>query len=50
MIEGDHRVLGEVAAEAKLQELVRSKLINCIWVSCLAYLLLPEPTREKDRY
>lgn len=37
MIEGDHRVLGEVAAEAKLQELVRNKLIDCIWASCLAY-------------
>ena len=39
MIEGDHRVLGEVAAEAKLQELVRNKLRNCIWASCLANLL-----------
>jgi splicing factor 3B subunit 3 len=31
MIEGDHRVLGEVAAEAKLQELVHNQLINYIF-------------------
>jgi splicing factor 3B subunit 3 len=47
MIEGDHRVLGEVAADAKLQELVCNKLINCIRVSCLAYLLSSSVDREK---
>jgi hypothetical protein len=47
MIEGDHRVLGEVAAEAKLQELVRNKLINCIWASCLACLLTSRIDWEK---
>ena len=47
MIEGDHRVLGEVAAEAKLQELVRNKLINCIWALFLAYLLTSRIDWEK---
>ena len=37
MIEGDHRVMGEVAANAKLQELVR-KLIRSIWAQCSSFV------------
>ena len=48
MIEGDHRVLGEVAAEAKLQELVRNKLINCMSFMFGLFSFSLESTGEKN--
>ena len=46
MIEGDHRVLGEVAADAKLQELV-CKLINLRWASCSTFCFSSSVDRGK---